>query len=606
MTVATGIEIGPGGRSTADQGQVLARTPGKTPSAGWGSVLDASSSANAVPGAESFRSGWQSLLASLGADMEGLSGAEAETGETQETAEAALAESGEKASAKTSTLAGAATLPPLTIAEGQGSGLAAGSTALSLPGLRTGVPGWRSASELSRQSAANSAANAAAKTLASVQSASSLGSAHAANSAKSAKLETASNGTAATATADNLPLAMPVPVTENVTVKTAETHPQSSSTNLSAELRNGSSSDGVNSHSTASDGSGLAAGLTSAAGNRGGETAAAALPGKASLVAANDLSTSGNIEGEKTPSSGTVGAESGIPQHTAAQGLNQVQAQHGSNGVEAIAPPAASAELNLGSVSGNATASQSGQPSEIPIAVEKTGLTSGGRTSTQATQRLARSSGTFEPAQHAIHPVEGQSASLSTDAASLTRDPAGARGAMNVAAASAGGSSSSAVGSSAHETFSALDAEAAPGTPTWIHAGAQRAEAGFQDPVLGWVGVRADTGGGGVHASLVPGSTDAAEALGSHLAGLNAYLAEHHTSVDPVTVAAPENGSATGMDQSANQNMHQGAGQNTGSQASPQTSATAATGPELPAHATSSDATTPAIAPGGLHISVMA
>jgi hypothetical protein len=223
MTVATGIEIGPGGRSAADQGQVLARTLGKTPRAGWGSAVDASSSANAVPGAESFRSGWQSLLASLGADMEGLSGAEAETGETQETAEAALAESGEKASAKTSTLAGAATLPPLTIAEGHGSGLAVGSTALSLPGSRTRVPGWRSAGEVQRQSAAN----AVVKTSASVQSASSSGSTHAANSAKSAKLETASNGAAATATADNLPLAMPVPVTENVTAKTAQSHPQS-------------------------------------------------------------------------------------------------------------------------------------------------------------------------------------------------------------------------------------------------------------------------------------------------------------------------------------------------------------------------------------------
>jgi hypothetical protein len=464
------------------------------------------------------------------------------------------------------------------------------------------------------------------KTSASVQSASSSGSTHAANSAKSAKLETASNGAAATATADNLPLAMPVPVTENVTAKTAQSHPQSSLTNLSAELANGSSPDGLNLHSMASDGSGLAAGLTRAAGNRGGETAGAALPGKASAVAANAPSTSGNIAGaseesegaealgssaieasavgEKAPSSGPVGAESGIPQHAVTQSLNQLQAQPGSNVVEPVAPPTTSAELNLGSVSSTAAASQSGQTSEILITVGKTGLTSGVvRTSAQATQRLTHSSGAFEPAQHGIHPVE---ASLSTDAASLARDPASARGAMNAAGESAGGSSSSAVGSSAHDTFSALDAEAAPGTPTWIHAGAQRAEAGFQDPVLGWVGVRADAGGGGVHASLVPGSTDAAEALGGHLAGLNAYLAEHHTSVDPVTVAAPENGSATGMDQSANQSMHQGAGQNTGSQASPQTSATAATGPELPAQAASSDATTPAIAPGGLHISVMA
>jgi hypothetical protein len=91
------------------------------------------------------------------------------------------------------------------------------------------------------------------------------------------------------------------------------------------------------------------------------------------------------------------------------------------------------------------------------------------------------------------------------------------------------------------ETFAALDAEAPEGRLTWTHTGANRAEASFEDPALGMVGVRADLSGGSVHASLVAGSTDAAQMLGSHLAGLNNYLAERHPSISPVTVAGQEN-----------------------------------------------------------------
>lgn len=106
---------------------------------------------------------------------------------------------------------------------------------------------------------------------------------------------------------------------------------------------------------------------------------------------------------------------------------------------------------------------------------------------------------------------------------------------------------------SAHEAFTALDTEVSPVAPTWVHAAAQHAEAGFEDPALGWVGVRAQLGGGGVHASLVPGSTDAALALGNHLAGLNAYLAEHHAEVSAVTLSAPESRSANAGNTAAGQ-----------------------------------------------------
>ncbi len=42
-----------------------------------------------------------------------------------------------------------------------------------------------------------------------------------------------------------------------------------------------------------------------------------------------------------------------------------------------------------------------------------------------------------------------------------------------------------------HQTFAALDAENSTATSKWVHAGRNTAEAGFEDPVLGWVGVRA-------------------------------------------------------------------------------------------------------------------
>lgn len=92
----------------------------------------------------------------------------------------------------------------------------------------------------------------------------------------------------------------------------------------------------------------------------------------------------------------------------------------------------------------------------------------------------------------------------------------------------------------AHDMFAELDARPPGSAPTWLHAGAQHVEAGFEDPALGWVSVRAELGGGGVRAALVPGSDHAAAALNTHLAGLNAFLAERHAGVGAVTVAAPE------------------------------------------------------------------
>ncbi len=130
---------------------------------------------------------------------------------------------------------------------------------------------------------------------------------------------------------------------------------------------------------------------------------------------------------------------------------------------------------------------------------------------------------------------------------------------------SSGNSSESAggleTGSSAREPFAALDAGPGQGTSGWIHAGAHSAEAGFDDPALGWVGVRADLTPGGVQAAVVPGSAEAAQSLGSHMAGLHTYLNEQRTPVETLTLAAP---GSRGGDASLPQSMQQGGDQSAG------------------------------------------
>jgi hypothetical protein len=115
------------------------------------------------------------------------------------------------------------------------------------------------------------------------------------------------------------------------------------------------------------------------------------------------------------------------------------------------------------------------------------------------------------------------------------------------------------------ETFAALDADS--GAHTWIHAGSNSAEAGYQDPSLGWVGVRAHIDGSGVHAAVVPGSEEASRILGSHMDGLSRYLTEHHTPVEMLTMAAgKEMGNGQGAEFMGN---GQGSGQRQGQETNP-------------------------------------
>jgi hypothetical protein len=221
-----------------------------------------------------------------------------------------------------------------------------------------------------------------------------------------------------------------------------------------------------------------------------------------------------------------------------------------------------------------------------------------------------------DPAAHGIHALQGQVGSSAPDASTLVRDPAGLHGATSGMTGNSGGTTA-ATRSAADETFTALDGGTRSGAPNWIHAGAQQAEAGFQDPALGWVGVRADASGGQVHATLIPGSADAAQALGGHMAGLNAYLTETHTPVETLTLATPGSREAAfyaGQNQSSNSNQgfNQSSSQNAGQQGSsesqpgPQTVSPLST-VAVPSETQPSVSTPgPAYGQSGTHISVMA
>ena len=150
------------------------------------------------------------------------------------------------------------------------------------------------------------------------------------------------------------------------------------------------------------------------------------------------------------------------------------------------------------------------------------------------------------------------------------------------------------------------------GTPAWTHAGGQHAEAGFRDPDLGWVGVRADLNTGGIRATLVPSSAEASQTLSGHLAGLSSHLVEQQTTVASLSMASPgESGADSGM----GQHMQQGAEGNAQGSTSEEPQATPQRDSPLESSTSTLAATTESGVPEthaypgelrGTHISVMA
>ncbi len=147
-------------------------------------------------------------------------------------------------------------------------------------------------------------------------------------------------------------------------------------------------------------------------------------------------------------------------------------------------------------------------------------------------------------------------------------EPVSIPGTLHVAEIARAGSAqvkadSASPGGDTAEAFAALDSGTSSGSNSadWPRPGHIHAEAGYRDPTLGWVGVRAESVGGAVHATLIPPSAEAAQALSEHLTGLHTFLANNHTPVQTLTMAASGGGEGQLSGQGSGSSMQQNSGQ---------------------------------------------
>ena len=108
-----------------------------------------------------------------------------------------------------------------------------------------------------------------------------------------------------------------------------------------------------------------------------------------------------------------------------------------------------------------------------------------------------------------------------------------------------------------YETFSAIDASSVPDTAKWTLAGAHHAEAGFQDPSMGWVAVRAQETAGAIHATIIPVTAEAGQAISPHLAGLNAHMARQSPLLEPISLSAADAGAGQSLNDGQGRSSHQ-------------------------------------------------
>jgi len=593
MTVAVSIETDIRGLSDLGKNQVAASAQGKAQGTGLFSSTTASSSSTYV--SQNFRSNWQALLASLGTGTSALAEKDAAT----TSGNAAAAGSSQiqtigTASSAVSTVTLAATLP---VAGGStsGSGLAAGQESSSITSTSAStiidVSNSRAAADTAAVVAGQAADEVLSKSQTIVHTTNPSGKKDETNTSKGTGRETASDETTTsqittqvTASIDAVAQIAPMPVV--VTPYANAVQPQdvvakaSSIAGNKATDTNGTSVLPVNMLTT-----------VPMAGN--------ALTTARSGVAVEALEGTGTSISAVTE---LTSSRTGVLTET----QDRLQTQLGSQSVDSAAVPVVGAIANQISEVSDATSSQS---TSALLSVEKSGLASGKQTAEPTEMKSSRGTASVEVTGHVSHSLAIEFNSSSVDASVLTRTTENVRIAENAANEVNGGSTRTSDGDTARETFAALDTDTGTGTPTWIHAGAQQAEAGFQDSTLGWVGVRADVSSGGIHASLVSGTAEAAQMLSGHLAGLNTYLAEQHTPVETLTLATAGNGgSELSADQGSNSGSYQGAGQNSGqgTYADSQQSVPVVNASVLTEVATQINTTTQTTAMGCTHISVMA
>jgi hypothetical protein len=592
MTVVVSIETVTGAHPEPGKSQSVTRPQGKAPVAGWSRAVAATPSSSSVPSAQSFRSSWQSMLASLGNSMNALGEKETQSDEVHTTSESTEAETAVTAATRRSALAG----------------------------FRGGTAAARIAALVS-QPALN---NVSKESLESAHPASALDEKD--TPRKSARRETSSGDTMpglAVASVETISLVVPTPGAAIPSVNAIGMEQQTRQAELAATLTTGTAFGLYSRDSRTSDRAGLLARPTNAAADRAtGAIGRAGLPANLTPPVSDSATRTAALAGESSPADSAVPSASGFSEPVGKNpGEQGAQASAGMESLPAGGQTAPSGQAFIqgqfqtqlesrGKALGTAVSAvgedAASQSTAALSGVRKASSAGGLQTAERAVQRMLHGSGTTEHTGQGNHLPGEKSSCPSADASTLVRDSAGT---ANTSSGKAGSSTGVITGSTVRETFAALDADTGVGTPSWIHAGAQRAEAGFQDPVLGWVGVRADMSGGSVHASLVPGSADAAQALGGHMAGLSSYLAEQHTPVETLTLATP---GGTGTESGAGQGMNQEAGQNPGQggsskpQSDPQLSSTTVTAAASTEVAAQTGRLSAATRLGGTHISVMA
>ena len=623
MTVAAGIEIATGGTVPPVQGRVAAgrQNAGATAQGALPS---------AVPEAGSFRSGLQSLLASLSAKKDSLGDAQGNPDRvgSQAGLPSADASGTASASAAASTLSSSASVRIVqasTTAKGQTDAAAN----LSMAEAQGGATAGRRAGEIRSQAATKTGQG---RTTAN-RSAESAGSTRSAGSNKSAQQD-AVPATSIPGTIQAVTMAPPAAATAmasgSVPIATAEA--QCAQTVGASDLAGGWASGAIDSRSLGTDGEIAVTGAVNSAGRGTTERAAGTgvhgnvstvgRPAKSSSPVSQPTESSTGGE-EQVSAASSMRERTGHTLETAAPGRASMTISAADQGRPSTPPASQGSDTGSApivsqgadglSVAASAVSAEVGQSSGFAPVTGKPGA-AGSKTAAPETAR-AHATGKLESVQQGSRGAEGQVSATTGEVSTMAHDLSGARDTTSTSDNTARSTVGSESG--ARETFAALDAESAQSTPTWVHAGAQRAEAGFEDPALGWVGVRADLSGGGVHAAVVPGSADAAEALGSHLAGLNTYLAEHHSAVGTVTMAAPEGGWAE-SGHGTGQAMHQGTGQQSrqetaqgaeaGSQFSPSSDSTGLRVVSSAFAAGSGEMSGSALEarPGSVHISVIA
>ncbi|MGB7267801.1 MAG: hypothetical protein WBC92_19945 [Terracidiphilus sp.] len=297
-------------------------------------------------------------------------------------------------------------------------------------------------------------------------------------------------------------------------------------------------------------------------------------------------------------------------QHDGAGGGSSAEAAPALMEVAKAQNAVSGAQLSAAASLPGAGQSPSADGREDRVSLDRLGLDSSGQMLDAAGKATTHRTGAVGAADAVEHAVAAQPVDASADAGILVRVPASGHAGLGAMQGSSGGAAGAPNGAQTRATFAAMDTGTAVGAPSWVHAGARQAEAGFQDPALGWVGVRADLSGGSVHAALVPGSPEAAQALSAHMAGLNSYLSDQHTPVTTLTMAdAAGGGVGTGAGQQQRSGGEDAQGNrspevNGSWQQSPQT----AGNPPAPAAIESGGLDAGASVGGsrGVHISVMA